>query len=251
MTTLQTLMLIILFGFISCRSDKTETTINKEKLNIDSLSLEKSKAIKQNAISISDTIKKFKVDDYPVTNDMLADKMSNNSATIKKSGKIISHDKAWFGNDSLKQVLVFQLYTDYHRLVTYHFYNNDIPLDLINRIELHINGGELASEKQKLKDFAGFIKQITKIKSAYFISDKGFRLGDKKQVAINRYGQPDKQSTTNGIDKLEWEFVGDKFYDTKTDLKGKPLAKDSFGHQIVMYFKKGKLVGQILQNEIP
>ncbi len=106
-------------------------------------------------------------------------------------------------------------------------------------------------EKQKLKDFNGFLKQTTKINSSNFITDKGFRLGDTRQKAIDFYGKPDKQTSNVGVEKLEWEFVGDTVYDGKTDLKGKPLAEESFGHQIVMYYKDGKLIGQILHNDIP
>ncbi len=76
-------------------------------------------------------------------------------------------------------------------------------------------------------------------------------MGTKKQKAIDVYGKPDKESMNADFEKLEWEFIGDIFYDGKTDLKGKPLAKESFGHQIIMYFKNGKLVGQILLNAIP
>lgn len=205
----------------------------------------------QTTIVISETIKRFVVDDYPVPNYMLADKTSNNSSYKRQSGQIFSYNKAWFSNDTLKQTLVFELYTDYHRMVTYHFYSNDIPTDLINRMELHIDGGELASEKQKLKDFSGFLKQTTKINSSYFTTSKGFKLSNTKQIVIDIYGKPDKQSINVGVEKLEWEFIGDTFYDGKTDLKGKPLAKDSFGHQVVMYFKNGRLIGQILHNDIP
>lgn len=56
---------------------------------------------------------------------------------------------------------------------------------------------------------------------------------------------------TDEVEKLEWEFIGDESYDRKSDLKGKTLAKDSFGHQIIMYFKKDKLIGLILHNDIP
>ena len=252
MTTLQTLTITIAFGLLSCNNSRIETTIKSENVKINSVSIDTAiKPEQQSAVGISDTIKKIVVDDYPVTNTMLADKTSNNSSYKKQSGQTYSYDKAWFSNDTLKQTLVFELYTDYHRMVTYHFYNNDIPKDLIIRMELHIDGGELASEKQKLNDFSGFLKQTTKINSTYFITDKSFRLGDTKQKAIDNYGKPDKSSMSNGIEKLEWDFIGDEFYDGKTDLKGKPLAKDSFGHQIVMYFKNGKLIGQILHNDIP
>ena len=241
MTTLQTLTFILTFGLFSCNG-KTEnsTTKNEDVLT----NTEKS-------VSIPDTIKKFVVDDYPVTNEMLADKTSDNSSYKKQSGQTISYDKVWFSNDTLKQTLVFELYTDYHRLVTYHFFSNDVPTDLINRMELHIDGGELAPDKQKLKDFGGFLKQTTIINSSYFNTDKSFRLGDTKQKAVETYGNPDKQTTSDGIEKLEWNFIGDQFYDGKTDLKGKPLADNSFGHQIIMYFRNGKLIGQILFNDIP
>lgn len=250
--TLQKLTLIILFGLLSCNNNRTEATVKSQNVNNDSSSIGITiKPGQQSAVGISDTIKKFVVDDYPITNTMLADKTSNNSSYKKQSGLIYAYDKAWFSNDSLKQILVFELYTDYHRMVTYHFYNNNIPNDLIYRMELHIDGGELASEKQKLNDFSGFLKQTAKINSTYFITDKGFRLGDTKQKGIDNYGKPDKSSLSNGIERLEWNFIGDEVYDKKTDLKGKPLAKDSFGHQIVMYFKNGKLIGQILYNDIP
>lgn len=252
MTTLQTLTVAISFGLLSCNNHRTETTVKSENVKVDSASIDSAiKPEQQTTVVISDTIKRFVVDDFPVTNEMLADNTTSNSSYEKQSGQTYSYDKAWFSNDTLKQTLVFELYTDYHRMVTHHFYSNDIPTDLINSMELHIDGGELASEKQKLKDFSGFLKQTTKINSTYFITDKGFRLGDTKQKAIDSYGSPDKSSLSNDIEKLEWDFVGDEFYDGKTDLKGKPLAKDSFGHQTVMYFKNGKLIGQILRNDIP
>lgn len=197
-------------------------------------------------ISIPDTIKKFAVDDYPVTDEMLADKTSDNSSQKKQSRQTFSYDKVWLSNDTLKQTLVFELYTDYNRLVTYHFFSNDIPTDIVNRLELYIEGSEIASDKQKLNELGGFPKKTTKITSSYFITDKGFRLGITKQKAIETYGNPDKQTLTNGIEKIEWLFVGDHTYDNKTDLKGKPVADNSFGHQIVMYFRHGKLIGQIL-----
>ena len=241
MTTLQTLTFILTLGLFSCNGKTENSATKNENVLLDT----------QVVVSIPDTLKKFVVDDYPVTNEMLADKTGNNSSYKKQSGQTFSYDKAWFCNDTLKQSLVFELYTDYHRLVTYHFFDNDIPTDLINRMELHIDGGELASDKQKLKDFSGFLKQTTKINSSYFITDKGFRLGDTKQKAVETYGNPDKQTITDGIEKLEWLFIGDTSYDGKTDLKGKPLADNSFGHQILMYFRNGKLIGQILHNDIP
>lgn len=252
MTTLQTLTISICIGLLSCNNYRTETAFNTNNAKVASASNNTAlKSEQKSSAVISDTIKRFTVDDYPVTNAMLADKPGNNSSYKKQSGLTYSYDRAWFSNDTLQQTLVFELYTDYHRMVTYHFYNNDIPTDLMNRMELHFDGGGIVSEKQKLRDFSGFLKQAITISATYFITDKGFRLGDTKQKAINLYGTPEKVIVTNGIDKLEWNFAGDEIYDGKTNLKGKPLAKDSFGHQVIMYFRNEKLIGQILLNDIP
>lgn len=250
MTTLQTLTIIFSLGFLSCNSH-TEKSVKIETQQIGTVSSDTTSKPKFQPTTYSDTIKRLIVDDYPVTNKMLAAKPNNTSAYKKQSGQTYSYDKVWFGNDILNQTLVFELYTDYHRMVIYDFNNNEIPTDLINRMELHTDDGELASRQQKLKDFNGFLKQETEINSTYFISDKGFKLGDKRKLAIDTYGEPDKNSIIDGIEILEWRFIGDEFYDGKTNLKGKPLARDSFGYQIVMYFKNGKLIGQILYNNIP
>lgn len=239
MTTLQTLLIAICLGLLSCNSNRTETAINNKHVQVDSVTSDTILIAEHKSKSaISDPIKRFAVDDYPITNAMLADKKN-------------PYGEVWFGNDTLKQILFFELYTDYHRMVTYHFYSNDIPTDLMNKIEPHVEGEALASEKQKLKNFTTFLQQITNINSKYFITDKGFRLSDTKEKAIEMYGNPDTTSMSNGIEKIEWKFIGDIFYDSKTDLKGKPIAESSFGHQIVMYFRNGKLIAQILTNEIP
>lgn len=109
--------IIISFGLLSC-NNRTETTIKNELVKFDFVTIDTILKPKQiNVVSISDTIKRFVVDDYPVTNEMLIDKTSNNSSYKKQSGQTYSYDKAWFGNDTLKQTLVFELYTDYHRMV--------------------------------------------------------------------------------------------------------------------------------------
>ena len=252
MTTSRILPTVFSLVLLSCNYSRTETKAKTEDVATDTPSANFAlKSEPPPATVISDTIKRLVVDDYSVTNAMLVDKKSNNSSYKKQSGQTYSFDKAWFTNDTLNQAIVFELYTDYHRLVTYHFYNNDIPAELIDRMELHVNGGELATKSQKLKDFHGFLNQATRIDSSYFVTNKGFRLGDTKQKATKSLGNPDKKSMNGGVERLEWAFIGDELYDGKSDLKGKPLAKDSFGHQVVMYFKDGKLVGLILYNDIP
>lgn len=192
-----------------------------------------------------DTIPKFVVDDYPLTYDMI-----HKNAYSRKSGEVTDGEGAWFSNDSLKQTLVFVLYTDGHRLYTFHFLNNDIPPGLINRMELH-SGGEIASNDLKQKYFKGFLTQTKKISKSYFKTDKGFKLGDNKQKILKTYGKPTKIKTENAIERYEWEFSGDAFDDGKADLNGKRVAENSFGHQATMFFRNNKLIGLIFHNDIP
>jgi len=195
---------------------------------------------------LTDTIPKFRVDNYPVTDEMLGPNAHN-----RKSGEISDVEGAWFSNDTLKQTLVFILYTDYHRMVTYHFVNNDIPAGIINRMELHTADGELAPDKLKQKFFKGFLTQTTKIGKSYFKTYKGFKLGDNKEKALKIYGKPDKIKIENGIERYGWDFIGDILYDGKTKLKRYVLAENSFGHQTTMFFRNNKLIGIIFHNDIP
>lgn len=198
-------------------------------------------------------------DDYSVTNDMLADKIPNSSHKIKR-GEIYSFDKAWFTNDTLKQTLVFELYTDYHRLYIFHFYNDDIPNELINKMEFDIskskneNVFDTATLQQKQTNFKDFINLSNRINQSYFTTKKGFKLGDKKEKAINVYGKPDKCSTSNNIEKCVWKYEGDYIESEETPHKAKtnrPFAKNSFGYTVTMFFRTEKLIAIIINNDIP
>ncbi len=199
---------------------------------------------------LTEQLQKFEVDDFPVTDEMFVQEKSESSARKIKSEDLSSYDKVWFSNDTLKQNLIFELYTDYHRLVTYCFYNDQIPTDIIQRIELHTSNNEIAGIEQKSKAMNGLLSQATVIPSNYFTTHKGFQLGSPKQKAIETYGQPDKEFKQNEVKILEWNFKGDIIDDEKFP-NNKPVAMRSYGHQITMYFAKEKLVGLILFNDIP
>jgi hypothetical protein len=197
----------------------------------------------------SDSTPKFVVDDYPVTNKML----EAGYARIKgkmQSGEIHSSDKLWYGNDSLKEVLVLETYTDYYRNIIFHFKANDIPKDLIRRMELGTENFDTAAQSQKEKYFPGFRKMAFQLPHKYFRSKKGFRLGDTKQKVLAINGKPDKIVTRDGVEKYEWDYIGDVFYDPEKD-KGKKIAFDSYGHQTFMFFRKNELIAIILHNDIP
>lgn len=246
MTTAAKLTFLLVFGCFSC-STGDNSTESKNTKSVDTTHQVRTDIATNNI----DTIPRFTVDDYPVANQMLDDTASDYSSYPKQSGAIHSSDKAWFKNNALNQTLVFEMYTDKHRLVTFHFYINDIPNAIIERMELHNSDGELATLEQKKQSFKGFVNTATKIDSKYFTTDKGLKLGDDKEKALSVYGTPDNRSNVGGVEMLEWDFVGDILYDGKTDLKGKPLAKDNYGHQATLFFKKNKLIAIILHNDIP
>jgi hypothetical protein len=246
MTTATRLILVSILGLSSCSSGDTSDASQRNK------SVDTSHKVQANASStVIDTIKRFTVDDYPVTNRMLEDTTSNNSSYVKQSGVIRSLDKVWFKDSALNQTLVFEMYTDKHRLAVFHFYNNDIPNGIIDRMELHNADGELATLEQKKKNIKVIVKAAAEIDSEYFTSHKSFRLSDDKEKVLRIYGTPDNRSDDGNLEILEWAFVGDILYDGKTDLKGKPLAKDNYGHQATMFFKKNRLIAIILRNDIP
>jgi hypothetical protein len=248
MGTFKIISSVLIFGLFSC----TDSNTNKLNAGATSVDSDTTQIDEREAKNIPDTTVKLIVDDYPITNEMFAKQIADNSSTYKKtSGLTQSLDKVWFGNDTIKQTLVFELYTDNHRLITYHFYNKELPDDLIKQIELHTTDGEIATEKQKQKDFQGFLFQAEKINSVFFVSGNGFKLGDNKGKIIKIYGNADEHTINNGFEKLVWKFIGDNLYSGKQNLKGKPLVKDSYGHQVIMYFKENKLAGQILYNDIP
>ncbi|HKC34840.1 MAG TPA: hypothetical protein VKB95_02225 [Chitinophagaceae bacterium] len=192
-----------------------------------------------------DTLKKIIPDDYPVTNDMFKGNYED-----KISSDVYSGDKAWFSNDTIKQTLVFELYTDYHRLLIFHFLNNDIPEELIQRMELYKNG-EFADQKSKTNSIKGFIDSSKRISQKYFKSFHGIKLGDKKDHVIRLYGKPHTIKTKSKYEIYSWEFIGD-IGDPKTIIKtNKSLAQDSFGYQVIAFFKKDKLFAIMLHNDIP
>jgi hypothetical protein len=179
-----------------------------------------------------DTISTISVDDYPVTNSMF------------KSAKyleepLLRFDGVWFSCGN--QTLAFALYTDYHRYAIFHFRDDLIPVDLIDKMELNklFPYTDLADLNLKIELFPKVFPKINEVGSSYFISKKGFQLDDSKTKAIEEYGQPDSIKYDNGVEMLYWEFIGDTFYNGTQDLDGKPLAKNSFGHQVRMYFKNG------------
>lgn len=223
--------------FISCEPNNTES---KDQL------VAKGEISNSDKIEAIDTLSTFEIDDFPIEDKILKE----NSKEITVNG-VISVDKVWFRNEEDNNVLVINLYTDYFRSSIFHFDPNNCPNSLIHSIELNTKNGELVDNQIKEKVFPNFVKKATQIQNSYFKTQKGVSLGDKKDKVFSIYGKPDESSSESDYEVFGWFFLGDEFYNQKMDLNNIRIAKNSFGHQVKMYFKKGKLVAQILQNNIP
>ncbi len=198
-----------------------------------------------------DTLPSITGDDYPITDEMIKS-VTGNSFYRLKSGNTFAGDKVWFRNDSLGQVIMIELYTDMHRFVTCHFYADDIPEEVMERIDLQTESGDVASDDQKRKDFPGFVKQAKATEASYFTSKKGFQLGTELRQKVEAiYGKPDQRILLNDREILEWEFQGDQLYDGTTPLNGKPLLRNSYGYKVMMVFRDNRIVAQVIVNEIP
>jgi hypothetical protein len=191
----------------------------------------------------------FIPDDYPVTNEMF-----KNCQLQKDIDGVFSFDKAWFKNQDLGEVLIFELYTDYHRLAIYHCKSEFLISDLIKQVELHRKTGmstfDLADEEKKQKVFKKFFDNSEEIDKSYFKTKQDIRLGISKSDALKKYGNHSMDTIINNIAVLKWDFQGSyAIAETGEKPKGK-VAKDSFGFHVVMYFKMDKLVAMILKNDI-
>jgi hypothetical protein len=260
MKTLSTIIIILISGFLSCKNDKTKnSTISESKDSIVTFDNGTRTLPIQDTIG-ADTVAADNIlaDDYPVTNEMFIDKNPNSSYKIK-SGEIFSLDKVWFTNDTLNQTLVFELSTDYHRFYIYHLLNSDIPSDLIKHIQLDVskskfdNVFDTATFEQKQSYFRGFIDSAININQSYFTTNKGFKLGVKKEKAISIYGDPDRCTILDRIEKCEWKFEGDYSESEEKHPRNtkRPYVKNSFGFSVTMYFRSDLLIGMILTNDIP
>lgn len=85
----------------------------------------------------------------------------------------------------------------------------------------------------------------------YFKTKKGFQLGDPKAKATGAYGKPDRCTVARGIEHCQWKYAGDFTDATSKSKTAKPLAKDSYGYSVSMFFKNDKLIAMILINDIP
>lgn len=194
-----------------------------------------------NNVPLSDTVPLLVTDDYLVTDKMLEKKKIIN-------GQTYSEEFVWFTNDTLNQTVIFELYTDYHRLSVIHIFNDKIPGGLFEKLTeasgATYPGGSIDSIENK-------IKSAEKISSRYFVSLKGIQLGKKKSDVINTYGPVDTIIKFKDSEMYSWDFMGDAFLSENKTAKNKPYAQNSFGYQVKMFFRNDILIAMYLHNDIP
>lgn len=232
---------------VACGQNRTQSDNTKnDSLTIVSIDSSQSKV---NEALQAHTFPTITRDIFPVTNDMFG-YGGPSSSYERQSGNVFSNDQVWFRNDTLSQTLIVGLYTDNYKPVFYNFINNDIPLELIQRLELHQKNGQFADNSSKVKSIKGFINQSKQISQKYFTTSKGFKLGENnKNLAVKIYGKPDSIKSQNNYEIYYWNFLGDSFQVNDT-VVSKPFA-DGFGYYVTMFYKQDKLFAIILVNEIP
>jgi hypothetical protein len=195
-----------------------------------------------------DTFKRITPDEFNISDKMMEGHGLPNTHEIRV-GEVVSMDMAWFRNDALKQVLTVGMYTDGFRTSYEVFYYHDIPSELLQ--DMLGNDGEFATEIQAKKAMRGFIDQSRPIGKEYFVSAKRFKLGDScREKALKAYGKPDSIKKKAKYEIYYWGFNGGNW--TIPDMKNtKPLAKNSYGYTVTMFFKKDKLFAMTLSNEVP
>jgi len=202
----------------------------------------------------SQQAKTIDTDGYSITNEMISEYF--NDPNEIKAGGFRSLEKIWFTNTQRTETIIIYPCTDYFRCYCWHFYNNEIPKPIFETLRLYSKKDkdwDIASAGETEENIDAFIKQAIVIDSQYFKTNKGLKLGDSKQKALTIYSsKPDNIKTLDGIEQYEWNFIGDISIEEGIDEpNGKPIAKNSFGHHVTLFFKNNKLVGIILINDIP
>jgi hypothetical protein len=161
------------------------------------------------------------LDDYTITDNMF-DKQTTTSNQIETNSN-------WFVNDTINQTLVFELYSDNHRMYTFHFMNDKIDNYLIESLPFSIDK-ELKNKNEKIAiAIPTFIKTAKRVNKTYFITKNGLFLGQQKSEVLTNRGTPNSIMTMGNIEKYSW---------------GIPT------NRIEMYFEKERLIAIFIYRDL-
>ena len=191
-------------------------------------------------------------DGYPIENYRL-----NKYYGVIGSEDCASGDMAWFVNETGNQALIIMLYTDYHRIQSWHFNPEDMPDIIFNSIALPERKSKNSREwtplspEEKTSCLQHFLGIADRIPSRYFITNKGFRLGMPPQKAIDYYGNPTRVETTSEGKLLSWDFAGDPSIPGMKTKEGEAYVENSYGYHLKILFHSEKAAAIIMISNIP
>lgn len=222
-----------------------------KKENVSNLKIENEKLINEKSTNNNfDSLKTFVVDDFQISEETIR------KEPIKtESNNLQAFDQVWFKNKNSNQILIYNLYTDFHKINILLFDVKNINDSILNHIHFNRKNGDLASLVEKKEALNSFIEKAKKIDASFFESNNKIKIGISKQFALSIYNKPDIQDKNNDFEILKWEYYGDEYlkeYPEEINLNNnKKVAKNSFGHRIEMIFKENKLIFMNLYNDIP
>jgi hypothetical protein len=137
------------------------------------------------------------LDDYPISDKMFD---LEKEIIIGNYGSNCN----WFINDTLDEVLVFNLYTDYHRMYTFHFLRNKFPINFLKEIPFNSYHKDTSTKYIDEKTFFKYVEKSKKISRNYFVTKSGIYLGEEESKILNKFGKPNKIETFDKFKKLTW-----------------------------------------------
>jgi hypothetical protein len=183
-------------------------------------------------------------DGFPITPRMLSEARYDPVAPYDFDGR-------WFHATGTDQVLAIEEHTDHHHLKVFLFHKGKAPAALVAELPFQVPTGERMPADSLRRNWDRLFRPVNELNSAQLTSRKGFTFGTPERALVDAYGAPDSLWKDGPYTVRDWHFVGDGAYDGRVELKGRPLAEGSFGHDVRLWTRSGKLVAYRLHNAIP
>lgn len=163
-------------------------------------------------------------------------------------------DAGWFVSDTLQQTLIISIATDLYRMKMFVFSWKECPDTLLQEVNIYHNDemvSSIANTQEVKKVLPWFIEAAAKMPSRFFTTERGLQLGDCKEEALAIYGKPHELHRMGSIDQLVWKYEGYMDGANEKLSRRQPVANDSYGHTVTMYFRNNRLIALSIFNDIP
>lgn len=185
-------------------------------------------------------------DGFAITPRMLAEARYDPAAPCEFEGR-------WFHAAGTDHVLAIEEHTDHHHLKVFLFRKGKAPDALVAELPFLGQGptGQRIPADSVRRHWDRLLRTLNELKPAQLTSRKGFTFGTPEGAVIEAFGAPDSSWKDGPYTVRDWHFIGDGAYDGRTELHGRPLAEGSFGHDVRLWTRNGRLAAYRLHNEIP